>query len=53
MSVKDKNCKLYVRGFSRKDTKDDVKKAFKKYGRVLDVTLKDGYAFVVGAFLKV
>ena len=32
-----KNPQIYIRGFSRKTTKDDIREAFKKYGRIREV----------------
>jgi len=46
MSSRDKNPQLYIRGFSRRTTRDDLKDAFRKYGKIREVQLKNGYAFI-------
>jgi len=46
MSSRDKNPQIYIRGFSRRTTRDDVKDAFRKCGKIREVQLKNGYAFV-------
>jgi len=47
MSSRDKNPQVYVRGFSRRSTKDDLKDIFRKYGKIKEVQLKNDFAFIV------
>jgi len=37
---------IYVSRLSSKVTKDDLKSAFKKYGKIRSIALKIGYAFI-------
>jgi arginine/serine-rich splicing factor 7 len=46
MSSSDKNNVVYIRGFSRRASREDIKDIFRKYGRIKDVQLKNGFAFV-------
>lgn len=34
-------------GFSRRTTRDDIKDKFKTYGKIHDIKLKNGFAFIV------
>lgn len=47
MSSKDRNCLVYIRGFSKRTVKEDIKDTFRKYGKIRDINMKNGYAFVV------
>jgi hypothetical protein len=47
MSSKEKNPLIYVKGYSRRTTRDDLKRAFRDFGRVNDVNMKNGFSFVV------
>ena len=37
MSVKDRNPQVYIRGFSRRTEKEDLKDAFRKYGKIREI----------------
>ena len=50
MSSRDKNPQVYVRGFSRRTGREELKDAFKKYGKIRDINVKNGYAFIVSPF---
>ena len=40
------NTRIYVGGISHRTRERDVEKLFQKYGRIREVTLKNGYGFV-------
>lgn len=42
-----KNPQIYVGGISRRTRTDDLEKAFSKYGKIRDVSIKGKYAFIV------
>jgi len=41
-----KNVQVYVAGYSRRTSTDDLKDLFRKYGKIRDIVLKERYAFV-------
>ncbi len=47
MSSSSKNPQIYVGGISRRTRTDDLEKAFSKYGKIRDVSIKGKYAFIV------
>ena len=47
MPSSSKNLQVYVAKFPKKYNADDLKDLFKKYGRVREILLKNGYAFIV------
>ena len=47
MSVKDKNPEIYVRGYSRKVQKEELKDMFRKYGKIRSIQFKGPYSFIV------
>ena len=40
------SCRLYAGGISHRARERDVEKLFSKFGRIRDVSLKNGFAFV-------
>lgn len=46
MSSKERSIQVYVSGFSRRTTRDDIKDKFKTYGKIHDIKLKNGFAFI-------
>lgn len=42
-----KNPQIYIGGLSRRTRTDDLEKAFGKYGKIRDISIKGKYAFVV------
>ena len=42
-----RNSQIYVSKFSRSTNEDDLNDHFKEFGRIRDVSLKNGYAFIV------
>lgn len=52
MSSREKNPLVYVKGYSRRTNRDDLKKAFKVYGRVNDVNMKNGFSFIVNYIIN-
>jgi RNA recognition motif-containing protein len=47
MSSSSKNPQIYVGGLSRRTRTEDLEKAFSKYGKIRDVSIKGKYAFIV------
>ncbi len=47
MSQSSRNPQIYVGGISRRIREDDLEKAFAKYGKIRDISLKGKYAFIV------
>lgn len=45
-----KNPQIYVAGFSRRTNEDDLEDSFRKYGKIRDVVIKKGYAFIVSSY---
>jgi len=43
---------VYIAGFSRRTSYDDIKDLFRKFGKIRDLIMKERYAFVVRFFLK-
>ena len=46
-----KNPQIFVTKLPREFGEDDLKKTFKKFGKIKEVTLKRGFGFVVSIFL--
>jgi len=46
MSIRERNPEIYIQGFSRRLTKDDLKGSFRKYGKIREIRMKNGYAFI-------
>ena len=46
-SRSEKNSQIYIRGFPRQTSKDELKDTFRDFGRIRDVNLLNGYAFIV------
>ncbi len=42
-----RNSQVYVSRFSRNTTEDDLNDNFKQYGKIREVSMKNGYAFIV------
>ena len=42
-----RNCQIFVTKLPRDETRDDVKDKFRTFGKIREITLKKGYAFVV------
>lgn len=51
-SPRSKNSQVYVSGFSRRTNEDDLEDAFRKYGKIRDVVMKNRYAFVVRTLIE-
>ena len=47
MSSSSKNPQIYIGGLSRRTRTEDLEKAFNKYGKIRDVSIKGKYAFIV------
>jgi arginine/serine-rich splicing factor 7 len=47
MSSSSRNPQIYVGGLSRRTRTEDLEKAFGKYGKIREVSIKGKYAFVV------
>lgn len=43
--------RVYVTGYSLKEDQHDIKKAFKKYGKIEEFAWKGKYCFIVRIFL--
>eukprot|EP00825_Cyclidium_porcatum_P021302 TRINITY_DN237_c0_g1_i6.p1 TRINITY_DN237_c0_g1~~TRINITY_DN237_c0_g1_i6.p1 ORF type:complete len:304 (-),score=74.97 TRINITY_DN237_c0_g1_i6:127-1038(-) len=43
---KERNIQVYVSGFSRRTTRDDLKDKFREFGKIRDVKMKQGFAFI-------
>jgi RNA recognition motif-containing protein len=46
MSSSSKNPQIYIGGLSRRTRTEDLEKAFNKYGKIRDVSIKGKYAFI-------
>lgn len=44
-----KNPQIYVGGLSKRTRTEDLEKAFSKYGKIRDVSIKGKYAFIVSS----
>lgn len=44
------NSEIFVGGFSRNTTEDDLKHHFNKFGNIHQISMKNGYAFIVHYF---
>ena len=42
-----KNPQIYVSRLSRRVSKDDLADAFKQFGKIREILLKNGFAFIV------
>jgi len=38
---------IFIRGFAPKTQQEDLKEAFKKFGKIKDIIIKNGYGFIV------
>lgn len=47
-----KNSQVYVSRFSRNTTEDDLSDAFKQYGKIREISMKNGYAFLVASYFN-
>jgi len=47
MSSSKKNSQIYVARFSRNTNEDDLNDSFKQYGKIKEISMKNGYAFIV------
>lgn len=45
-----KNAQIFVTKLSRNISQEDLRKYFRKFGPIKEVTLKKGYGFVVSTF---
>jgi len=43
---------IFVRGFSSKVTEVELREAFKKYGKIKEVIMKNGFGFLVFIYSK-
>lgn len=46
-SSSERRRKVYVAGYSSRDDEHDIKKAFKKYGKIDEISWKGRFCFVV------
>lgn len=46
-----RNSEIYVKGYGKSITKDDLKKWFKKFGKINCIQYKGPYSFIVKVFL--
>ena len=46
-SDRERRRKLYITGFSSRDDEHDIKKSFKKYGKIDEVSWKGRFCFLV------
>jgi RNA recognition motif-containing protein len=51
MSTRAKNPEVYVKGFGKDTTKDDLKKWFREFGKIVCIQYKGPYAFIVSLSL--
>ena len=42
-----KNSQVYVSRFSRSTGEDDLNDNFKQFGKIREISMKNGYAFIV------
>jgi hypothetical protein len=47
MSTRVRNPEIYVKGFGKNTTKDDLKSWFREFGRIVCIQYKGPYAFIV------
>jgi hypothetical protein len=51
-SSRERRRKVYVAGYSSRDDEHDIKKVFKKYGKIEEVSMKGRFCFVVNIYSK-
>ncbi len=47
MSARHRNAEIYVKGYSKHTTKEDLRDLFKEYGKIVQVQFKGPYSFIV------
>jgi hypothetical protein len=47
MPKKERNPEIYVKGYHKRSTKDDLKACFKKFGKISCIQFKGPYSFIV------
>lgn len=47
-----KTSQIYVSRFSRSTVEDDLHEHFKNCGKIKEISMKNGYAFVVSIYFK-
>ena len=48
MSTRVRNPEIYVKGYGKNTTKDDLKEWFKEFGKIVCIQYKGPYSFIVG-----
>jgi arginine/serine-rich splicing factor 7 len=52
-SDRERRRKLYITGFSSRDDEHDIKKVFKKYGKIDEVSWKGRFCFLVYDYILI
>jgi len=47
MSTRVRNPEIYVKGYGKNTTKDDLKSWFREFGKIICIQYKGPYAFIV------
>jgi hypothetical protein len=47
MSTRVRNPEIYVKGYGKNTTKDDLKSWFKEFGKIICIQYKGPYSFIV------
>jgi hypothetical protein len=47
MSKRERNPEIYIKGYSRATTKDQLRNLFRPFGRIMCVQMKRVYTFIV------
>lgn len=48
-----KNSQIYVSRFSRSTNEDDLNDLFKEFGKIREISMKNGYAFIVNIYSNI
>ena len=48
-----KNPQIFITKFPQETNEEDIRKHFKKFGKIKEITMKKGFSFVVSVFLLI
>lgn len=53
MTSRSRNPEIYVKGYGKNVTKDDLKSWFREFGKIVCIQYKGPYSFIVNRFFNV
>jgi len=53
MTSRSRNPEIYVKGYGKNVTKDDLKSWFREFGKIVCIQYKGPYSFIVNGFFNV